>query len=281
MPETWCWPTPITYQGMAALCRTLDLELRPVTMDDEGLRPDALEAACIEHEPRALFVVPCLHNPTAITLVGDAARPHRGDRGATRSADRRGRRLPPAGRRRPARVRATPPERTVYVTSLSKTVAPGLRFGAAVAPAALVADIAAMQRVACWSIGPLNALVATRLIEDGTLSRIIDVQTAELRMRQTLLREVLAGFDVHTGEASTHAWLKLPSPWRANAFVTVARQRGVAVLAADAFAIGQHAVPHAVRINVAAARSRGDLKRGLELLADVMRSAERHVSSLV
>ena len=45
-------------------------------------------------------------------------------------------------------------ERTVYVTSLSKTVAPGLRYGAAVAPAALVADIAAMQRVACWSISP-------------------------------------------------------------------------------------------------------------------------------
>ena len=37
----------------------------------------------------------------------------------------------------------------------------------------------------------------------------------------------------------------------------------------------------AVRINVAAARSRDSLRRGLELLADVMRSAERHVSSLV
>jgi DNA-binding transcriptional MocR family regulator len=271
----------VTYQGIAALCRTLDLELRPVAMDDEGLRPDALEAACLEHEPRALFVVPCLHNPTAITL----------------SATRRTQIAEIAQRHelliveddvyRPLVDDAPPafarlvPDRTVYVTSLSKTVAPGLRFGAAVAPLALVADIAAMQRVACWSIGPLNALVATRLIEDGTLARIIDVQTAELRMRQALLREVLTGFEVHTGDASTHAWLKLPAPWRANAFVTVARQRGVAVLSADAFAIGQHAVPHAVRINVAAARSRGDLKRGLELLVDVMRSAERHVSSLV
>ena len=271
----------ITYQGMAALCRTLDLELRPVAMDDEGLRPDALAAACVEHQPRALFVVPCLHNPTAITL----------------SAERRARIVeittqhdlliieddvyrPLVDDAPPAFARLAP-ERTVYVTSLSKTVAPGLRFGAAVAPAALVADIAAMQRVACWSIGPLNALVATRLIEDGTLAQIVDAQKAELRLRQALLREVLAGFDVHGGDASTHAWLKLPSPWRANAFVGVARQHGVGVLAADAFAIGQHAVPHAVRINVAAARSRSDLKRGLELLAEVMRSADRHVSSLV
>ena len=55
----------------------------------------------------------------------------------------------------------------------------------------------------------------------------------------------------------------------------------VAVLSADAFAIGQHAVPHAVRINLAAARSRSGLRRGLELLVEVMRSAEHHVSSRV
>jgi DNA-binding transcriptional MocR family regulator len=145
----------------------------------------------------------------------------------------------------------------------------------------MVADIAAMQRVACWSVSPLNALIATRLIEDGALDQIIEGQKAELRPRQAMLRECLADFDVQTDDASTHAWLRLPEPWRANAFVTVARERGVAVLAADAFAIGQHAVPHAVRINVAAARSRSDLRRGLELLVDVMRSAERHVSSFV
>jgi DNA-binding transcriptional MocR family regulator len=58
----------ITYQGVAALCRSLEIDLRPVAMDDEGLLPDALDAACAEHQPRALFVVPCLHSPTAITL---------------------------------------------------------------------------------------------------------------------------------------------------------------------------------------------------------------------
>lgn len=271
----------VTYQGMAALCRTLDLDLRPVTMDDEGMRPDALEAACREHEPRVLFVVPCLHNPTAITL-SQARREQ-----IAEIAERHDLLIVEDDVYRPLVDDAPPafarllPARTVYVTSLSKTVAPGLRFGAAWAPPGLVADIAAMQRVSCWSVGPLNALVATRLIEEGTLARIVEAQADELRLRQALLREVLAGYEVHTGSASTHAWLRLPSPWRANAFVAVARQRGVAVLAADAFAIGQHAVPHAVRINVAAARSRGDLQRGLGLLVDVMRSAERHVSSLV
>lgn len=271
----------ITYQGMAALCRTLDIELHPVAMDEAGLLPEALEAACREHQPRALFVVPCLHNPTAITL--SQSRRER----IVEVAQRHGVLIVEDDVYRPLVDNAPPafaqlaPERTIYVTSLSKTVAPGLRYGAVFAPAAMVADIAAMQRVACWSISPLNALIATRMVEDGLLAQIIDGQKAELRLRQTLLRECLDGFDVQTGDTSTHAWLRLPTPWRANAFVAIARERGVAVLAADAFAIGQHAVPHAVRINVAAARSRSDLRRGLELLVDVMRSAERHVSNRI
>ena len=271
----------ITYQGMAALCRTLDIDLRPVAMDNEGMLPEALDAACAEHQPRALFVVPCLHNPTAITLsamrrdrIVEIARSH--DILIIEDDVYR----PLVDNAPPAFARLAP-ERTIYVTSLSKTVAPGLRYGAVFAPESMVADIAAMQRVACWSVSPLNALIATRLIEDGALDQIIEGQKAELRPRQAMLRECLADFDVQTDDASTHAWLRLPEPWRANAFVTVARERGVAVLAADAFAIGQHAVPHAVRINVAAARSRSDLRRGLELLVEVMRSAERHVSSLV
>ena len=271
----------ITYQGVAALCRSLEIELRPVAMDDEGLLPEALDAACAEHQPRALFVVPCLHNPTTITL----------------SRQRRERIVEIAQRHnmliveddvyRPLVEDAPPalaqmaPEQTIYVTSLSKSVAPGLRYGAAVAPPALVADIAAMQRIACWSVSSLNALIATRLIEDGTLTQIITTQNAELRSRQAILRECLAGVDVLTADASTHAWLRLPTPWRANVFVTVARQHGVVVLSADQFALGQQAVSHAVRINLAAARSRSDLRRGLESLVEVMRSSERHMSSLV
>ncbi|WP_342619546.1 PLP-dependent aminotransferase family protein [Rhodoferax sp. GW822-FHT02A01] len=271
----------VTYQGMTALCRTLNLVLQPVEMDQDGLRPDALENACNEHRPRALFVVPCLQNPTAITMtlerrghISEIARRH--DLLIVEDDVYR----PLVSDAPPAFARICP-ERTVYVTGMSKTVAPGLRFGVAIAPTALVGDIAAMQRVACWSIAPLTALVATRLIEDGTLDQIVAAQTGELRARQLLLQEALAGFDFQSGEASPHAWIKLPSPWRANAFAAVARTQGVAVMAAEAFAIGQHAAPHAVRVNLAAARSRSDLQRALEVLVQVMKSGERHVPSLV
>ena len=41
----------ITYQGISALCRSQGLELRGLSMDREGMRPDAFEAACAEFAP--------------------------------------------------------------------------------------------------------------------------------------------------------------------------------------------------------------------------------------
>ncbi|WP_123417586.1 aminotransferase class I/II-fold pyridoxal phosphate-dependent enzyme, partial [Pseudomonas brassicacearum] len=59
----------VTYQGINALCRSLGLILVGVDADSRGMSPDALRLACTEHQPRLLFLVPSIHNPTAITLV--------------------------------------------------------------------------------------------------------------------------------------------------------------------------------------------------------------------
>ena len=174
----------VTYQGMTNLCRTLDVTLTPVETDRGGMRPDALAAACAQLKPRALFLVPCLQNPTAVTLsperrtsIVEIARRHdclivEDDVYRHLLAD-----APPP-------IATLAPERTVYVNSFSKTVAPGLRYGAVVAPPEYIGDIAAMQRVACWSISPLNALVATLLIEEGHFDALVRRQRDELRQRQ-------------------------------------------------------------------------------------------------
>ncbi|TJW59345.1 MAG: PLP-dependent aminotransferase family protein, partial [Mesorhizobium sp.] len=61
----------VTYQGINALCRVHGLDLRGVAMDRAGMRPDAFEGACAHLRPRAVFLVPTLHNPTTITLSAE------------------------------------------------------------------------------------------------------------------------------------------------------------------------------------------------------------------
>ncbi|MBV9704243.1 MAG: aminotransferase class I/II-fold pyridoxal phosphate-dependent enzyme [Methylobacteriaceae bacterium] len=43
-------------------------------MDRGGMRPDAFESACVNRRPRAVFLVPSLHNPTTITLTEERRR---------------------------------------------------------------------------------------------------------------------------------------------------------------------------------------------------------------
>jgi hypothetical protein len=54
--------------------------------------------------------------------------------------------------------------------------------------------------------------------------------------------------------------------------VAQARQRGVLVAGAEAFAVGRQ-VPHAVGVCVAMVPHREDVRRGLEIVADILDGA--------
>lgn len=260
----------VTYQGISALCRVHDLNLTGVAMDRDGMLPDAFERACQQLRPRAVFLVPTLHNPTTITLsrqrrldLAGVARRHNvliieDDVYRPLATD-----LPPS-------FANLEPDLTIHIGGLSKFVAPGLRLGFVIAPRAVAGQVAAALRINCWSISPLAALIATHLLEDGSVERIIAAQREELGRRQAILVEILGRFDLQTHPTSTHSWLRLPEPWRGAGFARTCLQRGVAVLPGDAFAIGRDPVHHGVRINVGAARSRDDLRTALRIMAELL-----------
>lgn len=271
----------ITYQGISALCRSQGLELRGVAGDRAGMLPDAFEAACVAMQPRAVFLVPTLHNPTTATMPE-----HR--RRAIASIARRHNVLiieddvyRPLVDDAPPTLAAREPEITIYVSCLSKCIAPGLRFGFVTGPRAVMGNVAAALRVNCWSISPLTALIGTILLEEGIAKRMIATQREELRRRQEILRERLSEFDVQTHPYATHAWLHLPEPWRGAGFARASRARGVGVLPADAFAVGREVLTHAVRINLGAARSQSDFRRALDILVDLLNSGHLQVAGVV
>ncbi len=271
----------VTYQGIGALCRVHGLDLAGVAMDRGGMLPEAFERACVQMRPRAVFLVPTLHNPTTIILSEERRRD-------LAAVARRHNVLiieddvyRPLADQQPPSFASLEPELTVHIGGLSKCVAPGIRLGFVVAPRAIAGQIAASLRVNCWSISPLAALIATQILEDGTVERIIAAQRKELRLRQAMLAEILGRFDIQTHPTSTHAWLHLPEPWRGAGFARTCLQRGVAVLPGDAFAVGREPVQHAVRINVGAARSRDDLRTALSTMAELLSAGHLQLPGFV
>ncbi len=261
----------LTYPGMKALAQMLGLRIRGVALDKEGIRPDALEEACHDGSPAALYCVPTLQNPTCgvmseerrrqiakvakrhdLVVVEDHVHAHMVDD-------------------EPPPLTVFAPERTIHLSTISKSVTFGLRTGFVLAPDHLVERIRAGVRSTIWMPPPLMAEVTTRWLSDGTADRIAAMKREELQTRTAIVREVLGDrYDLRGTDSSIHFWLQLPEPWRSDECVAQARQRGVLVAGAEAFAVGRRDVPHAVRVCIARVPRREDLRRGLEILGEVL-----------
>ena len=260
----------LTYAGLKSVAGLLHLKLAGLAMDAHGLRPDAFEDACRESHPRALYVIPTLHNPTTAVMPLERRQEIAavGERYGVAIVEDDVHGLLPETR--PVPIAGLAPERTYYLTSTSKTLAPGLRIAYVLSPAPMVSRLTDGLRATTWAVAPLTAAVASSWILAGTADAILSERRREARARQALAREVLEGADFDAQPEAYYLWLRLPEPWRRDTFAAALRARGVALTPAEAFAVGREPVPHAVRICIGAARSRESLRRGLALVADVL-----------
>ena len=62
------WVMAVFRINRRALASLLRLRLVAIAMDEQGLVPDALDAACHAGSVRALYTMPTLHNPTTATM---------------------------------------------------------------------------------------------------------------------------------------------------------------------------------------------------------------------
>jgi len=157
--------------------------------------------------------------------------------------------------------------RGVLVSSLSKTVAAGLRLGWIVAQAPLLARIDPHAQATHWPVSPLNLRIACQWIADGTAARRLAWQRQEIAERWRLARSVLGAALVSDGGPSPHAWVATRGD--AEQVVAACRERGVEVVPASVFAVGTH-TPQALRVSLSAAASRAQLKQALQVVCQAL-----------
>lgn len=260
----------VTYPGLKAVAAQLGLRLVPLAMDGDGIRPEAVEAACRAGTPRALYVIPTLDNPTTATLpearrraLADLARRH--DLAVIEDD--------PYAPLCPAHIPALAelvPERTWHIATLSKCATPALRTAYVAAPGADEADrLAGILRATSLMAPPLMTALASRWILDGTLDLLARAIRAENGARQALARAALKGQAFAADPHGHHVWLRLPAHWRAADFAEHADRAGVSIVAGSAFAIGTPG-QEAVRLSLGVAPDRGALEDGLALLAALL-----------
>jgi len=207
-----------TYLAAIQAFQTLQARFVPVPTDAEGLIPEAVPELIRRHRPKFLYTIPTFQNPTGITLT-----PERRARLAQIAAQHG---LPvieddPYGKLR-YRGAEIPPikhwdeaDRVLYVSTFSKTIAPGLRLGWVLAPAEFFNQLLIVKQAADLHTSSFDQRVAHAYLTDND-------QTAHLQtirqaygerfgiMDEALTAELPAGYTWTRPEGGMFLWVTGP-----------------------------------------------------------------------
>jgi DNA-binding transcriptional MocR family regulator len=262
-----------SFSGAKALASQLRLKLHGVAMDAQGAQPESLDRAAKATGARLLYLVPTLQNPTGRTMD------------PKRRADivtiARARNLwiveddiyaPYARHLDFPPIASMAPERTLYVSSLSKVLSPGLRAGFLIAPAGELFDrCVRTMRALIHSPSGIGTAIATDWFESGRADQLARDAVAETQARTAMTLAAMQGaVEQPQTSNSLHLWLPMPEA-EAQRVVTGASSAGLRLSAPGAFAISDASPVSGVRLCIGSAANRATLERALSILTGVLK----------
>ncbi|MDQ0396344.1 aminotransferase-like domain-containing protein [Labrys monachus] len=232
-----------TYTGAISAARAAGLELVPVAMDDQGVRPDLLADAFRQTGARVFYSQPTFSNPSGTVLSAErraAVLDIAAEARAFIIEDDWARDLDLAGTAPAPLAAGDRHGHVVYIRSLAKSAAPGLRVAAIIARGAACARLKAARGSDDFFVsGPLQAAALAVVSAPGWKRHLGAARAALMERRDALvgaLRIELGDrvtFQVPDG--GMHLWLRLPDHISDSALAADMAREGVIVSAGRAW----------------------------------------------
>jgi 2-aminoadipate transaminase len=245
------------YSGTLGVLRQFGARLEGVPLDEQGMRPDALDAALdrLRREDRRVgfvYSIATHQNPTGTIMpaerrrqVLDVCRRHdvvlvEDDCYADVVLEGE---MP---RAMYASAAESDPERVIYIGSFSKILGPGVRLGYFIAPEALTAKLMAYKRDGGTS--GLSSMVVAEYMKDELWRHAAEVCDAVRGKRDTLFaaltRELGGLVDWTRPHGGLFTWVKLPQGIDTQAIAALAKERNVLYATGRAFDAADRDVPY-------------------------------------
>jgi DNA-binding transcriptional MocR family regulator len=231
------WPT---YDRAYKLFLKAGAAILVATVDDQGVDPGNVEVALVGQSKAAfIYVIPTFQNPTGTTLT-----------------DERRQSLVQFSHRREMLIVEDDPyslvrfegdplpalfdysgKTSVYMSSFSKTIAPGLRVGFTILPDKLADELSAAATDTYITPVLLSQAVVCEFISRGSFEPNLRRVNEQLRIRRDAMLAALekhfAGATWVKPDGGYFIWLQLPVP--ANSPEILARAQGVSAVAGPEF----------------------------------------------
>lgn len=263
-----------TFPGAIAAANDLGLSFAPVDYDDDGMIPDDLDRVMRDSGARILYTTPVCQNPLGIE-TGEARRRQilavcekydalivEDDIYALYAA------------KGPLTYKGLAPDRTYYVTGLSKCLTPLMRVGILSPPQGQSASILKRLRAEVWGASPLATEIGCALIELGIADTVADILRREARERVKLVETIL-GLHLPMPGGAPHVWMPM-DPLEAERLARRASEEGVRLTPPAASSIGG-AKSGGIRVCVMSPRKRTTLESALRRIAALQAQPEESI----
>ena len=247
-----------TYLGALQAWRAYEARFQTVPLDDEGMNVEALDevVANCPAPPCFLYVLPNFHNPAGTTLP----------------LERRKRLVEiarkydliiveddPYGELRYEGEDITPifrlaPERTLYLSTFSKTLAPGLRLAWVVAPKPIIARLVQAKQGADLHTGTFVQMIANDICQRGLVRQHVKRLRQVYGHRRDVMLEALEehwpeGCSWTRPAGGLFLWARVPEQINTRDFLQKALAAKVAYVPGFAFYPHEDGGHNAMRLN--------------------------------
>lgn len=259
-----------SYLGLLHLLRLRKHQAIPLSIDEHGVDPSAIQSRAKQSGAKLIFLCPTLQNPTGITMpierrqaIAEAAR----KAGLLIVEDDpfaalvEGDRLPP--------IACMAPEITFHLSSISKCTGPAMRVCFMRCAKGHAHNIEGVKHALTLGGSFLQAEIAAQWIRRGLLKKLCEWQRVQIERRWMLARSALEGRVNEELRPAPFLFIQLPEPWRASEFVSTARQFSVTCIEADRFTAGRSGAPPAVRVALSTPATESEVRRGLQVISDL------------
>lgn len=206
-----------TYLGALTAFNPYQPQYVSMAMDEQGLIPEALEEALKHHPIKLVYLVPTFQNPTGRTLplerrkqIAEIVQRYNVpllEDDPYSELRYRGEPLPP--------IQTFAPDHVIYAGTMSKTMAPGLRIGFAVAPELLRHWMVLVKQGVDLHTSTFAQALAAEYLAGGYLDRHLPKIIDLYRPRQEAMLAALdsyfpAGFNWSQPEGGMFIWAEGP-----------------------------------------------------------------------
>lgn len=231
-----------TYLGALQAWNLFGPRYVTVPSDDDGMQVDKLEEVLKREKVKFIYVLPNFHNPAGITL----------------SEERRYRLVEIAGKYGVPIIEDDPygelrfegkdlvplivlhKENVIYLSTFSKTLAPGIRIGWVTAPGRVIDRLIMAKQAADLHTSTFVQMVANDICQRGILKRHVQVIRKVYQERRDVMLEAMeeffpAGVTWTRPQGGMFLWVRLPERVDAAKLLKVALEEKVAFVPGAAF----------------------------------------------